>query len=226
MMSALAPLPLITHPCNVCCKSTILSCSRCLSAWYCCPDHMSRVSTYCDALLIVLSTDVHLVLLQDWSNHKHECRPIAPIPYPLTPSDSLPVGSTATFSALILPVDEDRPRIIKVDCLAETQSSGPCLWSPIARPHVGGSRQPASMIVVHGVGGAPLRFPLHVFYRSDTHGEEPPVNQSIFRLTSSGRSKHVWRGNVVALKFSGTRRQGYTDITMNDLSSLVAYFLH
>jgi len=202
MMTAITPL--ITHPCNVCCAATNFSCSRCRSAWYCSEDHMGK----------------------DWAYHRNMCRPFQSISSPLTTPDALSVGSAASFSALILPVDEDRPRIIKVDCLAETQSSGPCLWSPIARPHVGGMRAPASIIVTHGVGGAPLRFPLHVFYRTDVSGDEPPINRSIYRLTSGGRSKHVWRGHVVALKFSGTRRQGYTDITMNDLSSLVAYFLH
>ncbi|KDQ12994.1 hypothetical protein BOTBODRAFT_111976 [Botryobasidium botryosum FD-172 SS1] len=201
-MTALTPL--ITYKCNVCCAATTFSCSRCRAAWYCCDDHMGK----------------------DWAYHRHVCNPAQPLIPSTLPAPDSQIGSAASFSALILPLDEDRPRIIKVECLAETQSSGPCLWSPITRPHVGGMRQPASIIVTHGVGGAPLRFPLHVFYRTDVSDNEPPVNRSIFRLTSGGRSKHIWRGNVVALKFSGTRRQGYTDITMNDLSSLVAYFLH
>jgi hypothetical protein len=140
---------------------------------------------------------------------------------PLQPA---PITPAASFAAILFPADEDRPRIIKVDCLAETQSSGPCVWTPITYPHIGGAREPASLIITQGVGGASLRFPIQLHYRPDFDHDGSPVNKPIHRL-STGQSTIQWRGNVLALKFSGTRRQGYTDITMNDLSSLVAYFL-
>lgn len=153
--------------------------------------------------------------------HRNTCRVPAPGYLAVQPT---PIVPAASFAALVFAADEDRPRIIKVDCLAEAQSSGPCVWTPVTYPHIGGAREPASIVVTQGVGGAPLRFPLHIFYRPDFAQDGSPVNRPIYRLTT-GQSTVQWRGNIIALKFSGTRRQGYTEITMNDLSSLVAYFL-
>jgi hypothetical protein len=168
-------------------------------------------------------TYCHL-FLQDWANHRNECRPIENIPTSLSDPQMTPVGAAASFAALLFPADEERPRLIKVDCLAHTQSTGPCIWTPLAHPHIGGASEPASMVITNGVGGAPLRFPLHLFYRADFMMDGSRTNRAIYRLTG-GRSVYEWRGNVLALKFYGSRRQGYSDITLSDLGSLVAHFL-
>jgi len=81
-----------------------------------------------------------------------------------------------------------------------------------------------SMIITHGIGGAPLRFPLHLFYGTNSFGDGSPVNQTIARMTG-GKAIYPWAGNIVALKFSGSRRQGYTDATYNDVAPLIASFL-
>jgi len=133
-------------------------------------------------------------------------------------------GTAASFTAILFPCSSDSPQLIKVDCLARPQTSGPCKWIPIAIPHVGGQREPGSVIVTRGVGGAPLRFPMHVFYRADFLSDGSPPNRSIIKLTG-GQATHIWNGNVVALKFYGTRRQGYADATNGDLAALVAYFM-
>jgi len=80
------------------------------------------------------------------------------------------------------------------------------------------------MIITHGIGGAPLRFPLHLFYGSSSFGDGSPINRTIQRMTA-GKSIYPWSGNIVALKFSGSRRQGYTDATYNDVAPLIASFL-
>lgn len=145
-------------------------------------------------------------------------------------------GTAASFTAILFPCNSDSAQLIKVDCLARPQTSGPCKWIPIAMPHVGGQREPGSVIVTRGVGGAPLRFPMHVFYRADFLSDGSPPNRSIIKLTggqgkrrvssspplsqfrssmppsflcyASFAATHIWNGNVVALKFYGTRRQG------------------
>ncbi|KAG8951850.1 hypothetical protein FRC04_005542 [Tulasnella sp. 424] len=80
---------------------------------------------------------------------------------------------------------------------------------------LGGVQEITSMIITHGVGGAPLRFPLHLFYGTNSFGDGSPVNQVIARMTA-GRSTYQW---------AGSRRQGYTDATYNDVAPLIASFL-
>lgn len=36
-------IPLISHPCAVCCQPTSMWCSRCQNAWYCSPEHLNSV---------------------------------------------------------------------------------------------------------------------------------------------------------------------------------------
>ena len=126
---------------------------------------------------------------------------------------SVEIGTAASFTAVLFPVDEDRPRLIKVDCLARPQVQGPTKWTPLALPHVGGAREPGSVIITRGVGGAALRFPLHIFYRADFLVDGSPANRSINRLTG-GQSTLEWKGNVIALRFYGTRRQGYVSYSV------------
>jgi len=181
---------------------TTLWCSRCHAAWYCCPDHLQR----------------------DWNKHRLECRPFKPaIPMEIDPQ-SLEFGTAASFTAILFPYNDERPQLIKVDCLARPQTTGPCKWIPLAIPHVGGTREPGNIVITRGVGGAPLRFPLHIFYRADFLIDGSLPNRAINRLTG-GQATHQWNGNVIALKFYGTRRQGYTDAGNGDLAALVAYFM-
>ena len=38
------PVPMISHPCAVCGRSTSMWCSRCQRSWYCSPEHLREVS--------------------------------------------------------------------------------------------------------------------------------------------------------------------------------------
>lgn len=112
------------------------------------------------------------------------------------------------YQAILFPCDSDTPQLIKVDCLARPQATGPCKWTPLVGMYIGGQREPGSVIVTRGVGGAGLRFPLQIFYRADFLVDGSAPNRSINRLTG-GHATHQWNGNVIALKFFGNRRQGY-----------------
>lgn len=234
--------PIISHPCTVCQKPTHNWCSRCQATWYCSTEHLNA----------------------DWRRHRQTCVPFV---HPQSPSinsgsvspptmishhafDSSESGSSpapassAHFSALYFPADEDRPRVVRVNCSPASNSSSqrpqspinqqyamalsasaarPCQWEADTKPFLG-SGPVGSVVLTHGLNGEPLRFPLHLFYVPDALAKGTPVNRSIYKLTN-GLAPRKWSGNVVALKYSGTRRQAYSDCTTNDLPALVSYFL-
>lgn len=125
---------------------------------------------------------------------------------------------------MIFPVDSDRPRLIQVNVLGVVHESGVIDWQPVLSQLLGAdASEIASLPVSSGVGGEPLRFPLQVFFRSNFLSDGSRPNYSIDSLTH-GKSRHDWRGPIVALKYSGSRLSSYTNITMSDLPPLV-YFL-
>ncbi|KAG9096792.1 hypothetical protein FRC06_008305, partial [Ceratobasidium sp. 370] len=57
-------------------------------------------------------------------------------PAPADPPPSMPFTS-ATFAAIIFPVDELRPRIIHVECLAFIEPASSLMnWTPRVREHM------------------------------------------------------------------------------------------
>ncbi|KAJ7234487.1 hypothetical protein C8J57DRAFT_1479982 [Mycena rebaudengoi] len=127
-----------------------------------------------------------------------------------------------SVSAIIFLADEERPRIINISCrLPQRRSQGLCPL-PILQPYF--DAQPESVVLTQGLNGELLRFPLHVFYSPTALARCSPINRSIYHITSGAVSK-PWCGNVVALNFNGSRRQGYTDAGSNDLP-LVGLFPH
>ncbi|KAG9001513.1 hypothetical protein FRB94_006545 [Tulasnella sp. JGI-2019a] len=132
-------------------------------------------------------------------------------------------STTTSFDAVLFPVNEDRPRIVRVPCHAQPQATGPTIWTPLPQEQLN-TEEITSMIITHGIGGSALRFPLHLFYGTNSFGDGSPLNRVIQRMTA-GKSTYPWAGNLLALKFSGSRRQGYTDATYNDVAPLIASFL-
>ena len=84
--------------------------------------------------------------------------------------------------------------------------------------------RPSDIVLTQGLNQEPLRFPLHIFYCPTALRNGMPVNRAIFHITS-GAAPKAWCGPVVAFKFNGSRRHGYTDAGSNDLPALSAYFL-
>jgi hypothetical protein len=85
-------------------------------------------------------------------------------------------------------------------------------------------RSPEGIVLTQGLSGEPLRFPLHVWYSPTALSRCKPINRAIYHITS-GAARKPWCGTVIALKFNGSRRQGYSDAGSNDLPALSAYFL-
>ncbi|KAG9099803.1 hypothetical protein FS749_000334 [Ceratobasidium sp. UAMH 11750] len=192
------------RPCRTCSKPTTMWCSRCQSSWYCCSDHLEY----------------------DWPRHKDECLSLAALsPAPVDPPPSMPFTS-ATFAAIIFPVDEPRPRIIHVECLAFIEPASSLMnWTPRVREHMFAGPQDAigSLTIETGISeGAPLRYPLQVFFNRSGPTSHL-VNQSVYSL-SKGQATQTG-GPIIVLKYSGTRRQGYIDASFNDLPTLVSYFI-
>ncbi|KAF7333135.1 Hif prolyl hydroxylase [Mycena venus] len=148
----------------------------------------------------------------DWPHHRDQCYQapqygsnMIAMPPPAEPE-------YISVHAILFLADEDRPRIITVKCRPLQHPSHGLCPVPLLQPYFD-----ASM-------ASPLRFPLHIFYSSTALNKASPINRSIYHITSGAASK-PWYGNVVALKFNGARRQGYTDAGSNDLPALSAYFL-
>lgn len=123
-------------------------------------------------------------------------------------------ASSATFSALFFPADEDRPRVVRVNCLPAStprpdqrpqspqqhamaiaaSAARPCQWEADTKPWLG-LQAIGSVVLTHGLNGEPLRFPLHLFYVPDSLAKGTPVNRSIYKLTN-GLAPRKWSGNV------------------------------
>ncbi|QRV93185.1 MYND Zn-finger protein [Ceratobasidium sp. AG-Ba] len=146
-------------------------------------------------------------------------------PAPVDPPPSMPFTS-ATFAAIIFPYDELRPRIVHVECLAFIEPASSLMnWTPRVREHmlVGPHDSIGSLTIETGISeGAPLRYPLQVFFTRNGPGSHL-VNQSIYSL-SKGQASQTG-GHIIILKYSGTRRQGYIDASFNDLPTLVSHFI-
>jgi hypothetical protein len=107
---------LVAKVCGIAVVSTLSMCATSIRA----SDH----------LLIIVN-------LQDWPRHKNECLAVAALsPAPIDPPPSMPF-TAATFAAIIFPVDEPRPRIIHVECLAFIEPSSSLMnWTPRVREHM------------------------------------------------------------------------------------------
>ncbi|KAJ7653022.1 hypothetical protein B0H17DRAFT_1101101 [Mycena rosella] len=185
----------IAHPCLVCGRATTQWCARCQNAWYCSPEH-SR---------------------DDWANHRGACRPAPALGYSNMIAMPPPRSPTRTNSS-----HPDRPRIINVKCRPSHRPSQSLCPLPLLQPYF--DSPPESVVITQGLNGELLRFPLHVFYSPMALAKASPINRAIYHITS-GAAPKPWYGNVVALKFNGSRRQGYSEAGSNDLPALSAYFL-
>ncbi|KAI0649608.1 hypothetical protein C8Q79DRAFT_997721 [Trametes meyenii] len=189
------------HPCVICCLPTTMWCSRCRNAWYCSPDHHTR----------------------DWARHKKECIPFSCEPAnQRNPVITLPEAGPIRVSALLFMALEEKAQVITVDC--EIQMSRTACPAPLLGKYFPDSARPASIILTQGLNREPLRFPLEIWYCPTSLQRNWPINRAIYRITGGYASK-AWCGPVVVLKFSGSRRRGYSNAAWNDLPPLSAYFL-
>ncbi|KAG6332512.1 hypothetical protein ID866_6574 [Astraeus odoratus] len=136
------PVPLINHPCTLCCRPTSMWCSRCQNAWYCTPEHLQS----------------------DWPRHRRECIPATHAQnYNIIATPPPAEQQMITVSAILFSPEEERPRIITVKCRPpQVPSQGMCP-QPLVSMHFP-EGQAESIVLTQGLNGEPLRFPLHLWY--------------------------------------------------------------
>ncbi|KAK7014181.1 Hif prolyl hydroxylase [Favolaschia claudopus] len=151
---------------------------------------------------------------QAWPEHRLQCRSVATVPNSDTIATSTHIRWQRSVQAIFLPMNEDHPRMITVNL----RPSGGACPVPMLEPYCKGS--PNSIVLQRALNEDLLRFPLHLFYDSERH-----VNRAVQRITT-GLAEKPFLGNVVVLKYNGTRRADYMDPTTHDLPTLSAYFLY
>lgn len=156
---------------------------------------------------------------QAWPRHKEVCI-------------ALP-----TVTALYFPshTTSNRPTVVSVKCrprvVDQDSGSRPCPLPRVGRYFSNGSKlseekaEMGSLIITMGLGPESLRFPLQLWYDKRAMAEGGPVNMCI-QLITMGKANRSWGGDVVVMKFDGSRQQNYTDASLTDLPPLVNYFLH
>ncbi|KAM6496819.1 hypothetical protein JOM56_007292 [Amanita muscaria] len=194
-------------PCAVCGRPTNMWCSRCQDSWYCSPEHLHN----------------------DWALHKRDCIPVQGsqsssyhnVNMIATPPPAEP--QFVTVSAIFFAPEEERPRIISINCRPTHKPSQGMCPVPLVQSHFPDGH-PENIVLTQGLNSEPLRFPLHLWFSPTALQKSQPVNRAILHITSGAAPKQ-WCGAVIVLKFNGSRRQGYADAGSNDLPALSAYFL-
>ncbi|CAE6470254.1 unnamed protein product [Rhizoctonia solani] len=194
------------YPCETCGQQAYHWCTGCQNAWYCSAAHQQ----------------------QDWARHCRECIPqgasTSPVSY-VPRMDSRISHMDATVKALLLPWNAGRARIICLNVPGRVDASNNATtWSIPLTEYLGENTAFSSREITRNVGGEPLRYPLRVFFRDNFLRDGSPLNHSVSEITR-GKARHDWAGNIVILKWSGVRRQGYQNMTLGDLPVIAAWFL-
>ncbi|KAG8696089.1 hypothetical protein FRC09_008737, partial [Ceratobasidium sp. 395] len=155
-----------------------------------------------------------------WPNHHANCTPLVIG----TPQFSA-IESTTYVQALVLPANSTKPHITSVKVDARPELDGTVQWAPDFDRSLSMGSTPASVVNSTGFGGSTLRFPFHIFFRHTFLNDGSPLNQSIRSLTREG-ANHPWAGNVVVLKYHGSRREKYRDFEITDIAVVANFFLH
>ncbi|CAE6517611.1 unnamed protein product [Rhizoctonia solani] len=194
------------YPCETCGQQSYQWCTRCQSAWYCSVTHQQ----------------------QDWARHCSECIPRA------TPTSSALHAPRmdprisyidATITALLLPWDTGRARLIRLNIPGRIDASNnTTVWSIPLTEYLGENTAFSSREITRNVGGEQLRYPLRVFFRDNFLRDGSPLNRTVRDITHNNAS-HEWAGNMVVLKWSGARRQGYQSMNLSDLPIIAAWLL-
>lgn len=84
---------------------------------------------------------------------------------------------------------------------------------------------PSELVLNVGIGGAPLRFPLSVWFCPASRERGYPENRAMEYLTAGIVGARPWCGVTVGFKYSGTRCTGYVDMMRGDLTALSGYLM-
>lgn len=70
-----------------------------------------------------------------------------------------------------------------------------------------------------------LRRPLRIFFRYNFRHDGSPLNLCLQSIVKQGVLPYPWAGDLLVLKFVGTRCEDYCDINDQDISALIYLLL-
>ena len=187
------------HVCLVCKEPAGLQCTACKTAYYCSREHSVSVRATPPFFPSRPGLTCHP---QDWQKHKGQCKGII---------------------ALLFPMHEEKPRLVKVtytlevnkSTRAEVKTLDFAPWLPCKyRDH----RQ----ITSYGMfgRGRPLGRVLEMEFNDSYIQEESPLNQCVQAVTD--KQAEPWGDNIIVFRRKGSN--GYDDATMDDVEPMVAFF--
>ena len=140
---------------------------------------------------------------------------------------TLPPVDVRSVQGIVLPVNRTDPYFTTVTLHGNMDSTGVMHWSPQLESIQGVTDFPTSVVSLKGVGDRLLRFPLQLYFEIAPNmmsKSSARLNECARALT--GGTDHPWKGNIVVLKFNGSRRQAYMDVEDPDISRVAHFLLH
>ncbi|KAI5896957.1 uncharacterized protein SCHCODRAFT_02616306 [Schizophyllum commune H4-8] len=176
MASARTPtLEKVENHCRVCGSPTSMRCSRCRVVYYCSKEHIA----------------------QDWKNHKPGCNPSSAV----VPPEGLTDGQNI-LQAILLPVNEDTPRMIDMVSERVYEEDG-APWFSLKEDHLYPKKSFVRDMPIQtmGINGPRLEDErcLSIIHDDNSLVNGSPINRCVQRLTN-GKARHPWSGNLVVLR--------------------------
>ena len=184
-------------------------------------------------------------VVQDWSRHRLTCIPhgmrtashCTSRPLTMYPGEKMVKGYVfwPERGGCVSVVDDmrvhcpsycaDRPTEVYIGYVTSTTSDSRGGRPVALLSGFFGSEQPGELVLNAGVGGAPIRSPLSVWFSPTCARAYAPENRSVEVLAGRRSVGSPWYGPAVVLKYSGSRCSSYVDMTALDLTNFSAYFL-
>lgn len=105
--------------------------------------------------------------------------------------------------------------------------TGSIRWTPQLNNILEPNERPANAVVIKGEGDRLLRYPLHLYFEIplDQMGPSSAARPNICARELTEREDCPWKGNIVVLKFNGSRRRGYKNAEDADMPTIRAFLL-
>ncbi|KAF8599049.1 hypothetical protein BDV93DRAFT_560704 [Ceratobasidium sp. AG-I] len=212
--------------CNACGQQGQLRCTRCSSIWYCstlCRDYDSTAHSQLCTLFAGATTTSQPAFTTPQSTVLYSGHSQLNFPIHLPP----PIV-TRHVRAIVLPVNHTNPYLTVVQINGHLSLTGTMQWTPQLDHIEGTSSFPVCVVSLRGPGHIPLRYPLRFHF--EVHPDEM-ISSSAFTPNGcvnalAGGTSHSWKGNIVVLKFNGSRRQGYMNAKERDILAIRYFLLH
>ncbi|ELU39873.1 hypothetical protein AG1IA_06095 [Rhizoctonia solani AG-1 IA] len=129
-----------------------------------------------------------------------------------------------TVMALHLPAMCLNPKFIQVRLWEKPHlsSSSSLRWAPDLSSVFPGTSL-GSIDVTSHADGTPLHRPLQLFFRDTFRNDSSPINQCLRSMAPGDVIPYPWAGDIVVLKFFGTRCEDYCHVRDEDIPRLVYY---